>query len=214
MLVNNDGVHGMKLHLGCGSITPDSWTNVDYSAGARVAKIPGWRIANKRLRFFSTDWDEHVIVHDLRKALPWKDASVSCIYSSHTLEHLTKAEGRHLLRECFRVLAQGGRIRIVVPDLSAIIARYAKGSLDADDFVDELGVRFERSGAFFGDLLRFSISFPHQCMYDEKTLLRALTEAGFAAEGREAYDSDIPGVADVEIRERVIDSVIAEGVKV
>jgi predicted SAM-dependent methyltransferase len=175
--------------------------------------MPGWRLLNRRFRVFSTDWSERVVIHDLRKKLPWDDESISAIYSSHTLEHLTKSEGHQLMRECYRVLSEGSRIRIVVPDLADIVARYTAGSLAADDFVHELGVGSERSGSLLRDFAKYSISFPHQCMYDTESLVRLLTEVGFTAERRKPYDTDIPDVADVELEERVVDAVIVEGAK-
>src|SRR5262245_9201104 len=36
----------LKVNLGCGSRTPTGWINVDYSMGARFAKIPLWAALN------------------------------------------------------------------------------------------------------------------------------------------------------------------------
>jgi predicted SAM-dependent methyltransferase len=56
--------------------------------------------------------------------LPFPDGSAAAIYASHVLEHLYFEEGRQLIRESFRVLSGGGLLRIVVPDLNAIVREY------------------------------------------------------------------------------------------
>lgn len=49
-------------------------------------------------------------------SLPFEDGKFSHIYSEHFLEHLFLDESLEILRECYRVLAPGGFIRLVVPD--------------------------------------------------------------------------------------------------
>ncbi len=65
-----------------------------------------------------------VIKHDLRRGLPFPDASFDVAYGSHVLEHLEPGAAAQLLRECHRVLKPGGIARIVVPDLEAIARLY------------------------------------------------------------------------------------------
>jgi predicted SAM-dependent methyltransferase len=69
-------------------------------------------------------WDSTIFIHDIRKSLPFPDGSAAAIYASHVLEHLYFEEGRQLIRESFRVLSGGGLLRIVVPDLNAIVREY------------------------------------------------------------------------------------------
>jgi len=45
---------------------------------------------------------------DLRRGMPFPDASVAKVYSSHFLEHLTFREGQRFLDECLRTLVPGG----------------------------------------------------------------------------------------------------------
>jgi len=132
----------VKLNLGCGTHVVPGWINVDYAAGARLLRLPGFRRLNRRLGLFKGDWPSGIVLHDLRRPLPWDSGSVDIIYSSHTLEHLSRDEGIRLLAECYRVLRPGGIIRIVVPDLAHIVRRYASGQLPADRFVEELGVLY------------------------------------------------------------------------
>lgn len=85
-----------RLNLGCGSVYLPEWTNVEF-------KSP----------------DSSVIEHDLREPLPFRDSSFQVVYHSHVLEHLEPLEAAQLLEECHRVLAPGGILRMVVPDLES-----------------------------------------------------------------------------------------------
>jgi len=150
-----------KLNLGCGEQTPRQWINVDYSLGARISKLPLFGLINKNLRLFDINWNPDIVLHDLRKEFPWEDQEVDVIYSSHTLEHLSREEGLHFLRECHRVLKTNGVIRIVVPDLRTIVEDYLKGAIRADTFVEYLGVLQEPG---LKGLLAPLNHVPHKCL--------------------------------------------------
>jgi len=200
---------GLRLHLGCGPVTPTGWVNVDYFIGARLARIP---LLGSLLRRLTTiEWSARITIHDLRRPFPWADASASAIYSAHTLEHLTRAEGSHFLRECRRVLQPGGVLRIAVPDLRAIVDAYTKGHIPAVDFLDRLGVSTDVPGEErWKRLLAPFVRFPHRCMYDAEGLLAALRDAGFDARPHAPFVSRIPDVRDVEDTTRAEDSLIVE----
>jgi len=83
-----------RLNLGCGDVFLPGWRNLDF-----VARPP------------------HVVRHDLRETLPLPAGSCGVVYHSHVLEHFDPAEADRFLAECHRVLAPGGVLRVVVPDL-------------------------------------------------------------------------------------------------
>lgn len=203
----------MKLNLGCGENVPSGWVNVDYSLGARLTKIPFFGAVNRKIKLFNIDWDERIVLHDLRRPFPWAEASADVVYSSHTLEHLRKEEGRAFLAECHRVLRPAGIIRIVVPDLEALVRAYTEGRTPADDFVSGLGVLYDTSMNPLKTRLYPLIQFPHKCMYDTRRLLQILSELGFEAAPREAFDSDIDDIEQIEIASRTEGAVIVEGRK-
>ena len=89
------------LNLGCGHRFHPEWENVDFSSAA-----PGVR------------------TYDLRKGIPFPEASFNVVYHSHVLEHFPKGTALGFLRECHRVLKPGGVIRVVVPDLERIALLY------------------------------------------------------------------------------------------
>ena len=136
------GVPDAKVNLGCGSHIHPDWVNVDM-----VARSPG------------------VITHNLRERLPFEDASFGVVYHSHVLEHFKRAHATVFMRECFRVLAPGGVIRVAVPNLEVIARLYLQyleqastGDIQADqryewmthELLDQL-VRDEGGG----DMLKF-----------------------------------------------------------
>lgn len=90
------------LNVGCGSCFSPEWTNVDLAPARGVQAC------------------------DIRRPLPFPDASFDATYSSHVLEHLTPAAGRAFLGEQFRVLKPGGVCRVVVPDLERICREYLR----------------------------------------------------------------------------------------
>jgi predicted SAM-dependent methyltransferase len=202
----------MRLNLGCGSHIAEGWTNVDNALGARLAKLPFFRVLNRRIGLVRLDWDERIVIHDLRTQFPWNDETVDAIYSSHTLEHLTRSEGRHFLRECHRVLKDSGVIRIVVPDLAHFVATYTSGKRRADDFVEDLGVLPTREKGVRGLLAPF-IQFPHRCMYDAPTLLAIFELMDFDAMEMEPFSSALDDIHQVESAIRLKSSIIVEARK-
>jgi len=203
----------MKLNLGCGSQVLDGWINVDYSKGALFTKMPFFRALNKKLRLFDLDWNENIYFHDLTKAFPWADSTIDIVYSSHTLEHFSRNDGRRFIAECHRVLRKDGILRIVVPDLRHIVIEYIEGRIHADDFVEKLGVLYGNSKNVLKNRLASFIQFPHKCMYDTLTLLKILSETSFEAAIRTAFNSDISDIQLFELQERTENAAIVEGRK-
>lgn len=203
----------MRLNLGCGSVTPAGWQNVDYAIGARAARWPVLGPIVRKVGLFTLPWDPRITIHDLTRPFPWRDNSADAIYSSHTLEHLDRAQGEAFLGQCARVLKPGGVLRIVVPDLAAHVDRYLRGAVQADGFLEDLGVLY---GAGTSGVKRFLAPFyqyPHKCMYDQQTLLSKMRFVGLTSEPRAPFESRIAGLECVELRDRTIAAVIVEGVK-
>lgn len=203
----------MKLNLGCGPQVVSGWCNVDYSLGSRLMQIPFFGTLVKKLKLFNLEWDENIYIHDLTKKFPWADATASVVYSSHTLEHLSKGEGRQFLEECHRVLKKGGLIRIVVPDLRYDVNEYLTGKTQADDFIEKLGVLYSTNSGIIKKLLSPYYQFPHKCMYDNQRLIEILNEIGFKATTKNSLESDIEDIRLIELPKRTENAVVVEGKK-
>jgi SAM-dependent methyltransferase len=201
------------VNLGCGTQTPAGWVNVDYSVGARFAKLPLFSFVNRKLKLFNIDWNPDIVLHDLTKPFPWPDESVDVVYSSHTLEHMTREQGRAFLGECHRVLKRGGVLRIVVPDLAVLVSSYTSGAMTSDTFVENLGVLYEPSRNALKNRLAPFIQYPHRCMYDARTLKNIFEELGFDARPCKGFDSAIDDIREIELEDRTEQAVIIEGLR-
>lgn len=97
------------------------------------------------------------------------------VYCSHALEHLTAADAATALREFARVLAPGGVVMVVVPDLSDI-----RPTLDPV-YENELGA-ITGLDMFYGlqSMVRDNPYMQHLTGFVPATLEQALTAAGFA----------------------------------
>lgn len=95
---------------------PGSAILVNLGCGRRFH--PGWR------NFDIAPCHDSVERFDVRKRLPFGDASVDFVYHSHLLEHLPLDDAHAFLLECHRILKPGGAIRVAVPDLEGICRRY------------------------------------------------------------------------------------------
>ena len=226
-----------KLHLGSWTVAPPTWINIDASWGARLAKHPRLRraVAAARLaptEVLETEWPPDILVHDLRKPLPFPDGYAGAVYGSHVLEHLWLAEAERLLAECFRVLEPGGVLRIVVPDLRAIVQEYLGENpfgtqpndreaelVAADRMVERLSFR-GREPPRGGPLYRLYASLvdlhSHKWMYDFESLALRFRQHGFVDVREMGFEeSRIDGIGEVELRHRVVDEcgICVEGVK-
>ena len=171
-----------KLHLGCGGNLLPGWVNIDAQVQAGVETI------------------------DLRGPLPYSSHSVAAIYSEHFIEHIGRAEGQVLLRECWRVLCPGGRIRLSTPDLRVL----------AEDFLAARTDRWHALGwapptpcqMVNGGMREWG----HTFVYDAPELLLALQEAGYVDIGRWSWrESDHPLLQGLESRPSCRDLIVEAG---
>jgi predicted SAM-dependent methyltransferase len=89
------------LNIGSGDWEHKDWINLDYPS-------EWYEKIQKKHKF---------IPFDIRKdKLPFIDNSVDAIYCSHVIEHIETKHVQNMLSECYRVLRQGGCLRITCPD--------------------------------------------------------------------------------------------------
>ena len=226
----------VRVHLGCGLITPPNWVNIDGSWNAKLAKHRFLRRALHMLHFtesskIQVQWNPNIVIHDLRKPLPFRECSVRAVYSSHVLEHMYFEDGQRLIRECFRVLEDGGILRLVVPDLHAIVREYLgenpfrEPANDSERLppADQLNRRLLMKGQSppSGNLLSRLYSawmdfHSHKWMYDACSLTHHMELAGFVeVRQMELHQSRISGIEQIEDPSRVQrgEGICVEGVK-
>jgi predicted SAM-dependent methyltransferase len=217
----------LKLNLGCGEVRPEGWINTDSSLNANLQRIPVvGTLVNKMFKTVTYN-SSNIVYMNLNK--PWsayKDNSVDIVYASHLFEHLTLVAADLFLKESYRCLKPGGVIRIVVPDLYKICKKYTSdyenGDVNASDFI-MWAINMHREGqygsgiGFFKKQVLEWQGYPHQhkYMYDEKSLGKKMTAAGFKDLNSLEYGVSryIQEIKDVEgDRERYL-SVYLEGKK-
>ena len=159
--------------------------------GSGRQRLPGW---------IGIDVRDAELRANLRWGLPFADGAARFVYSAHFLEHLRRAEAKALLAEIHRVLRKGGVLRLVVPDIGALMAAY--GRLDS--------AFFARRAAFWPDAAQRRTPLEqildyvgagadpaelggHKFGYDFETLKALLQDAGFTAVERSGFNtSDHP----------------------
>ena len=86
------------LQIGAGDSEKDGWLNTDIEPRAKEAFL------------------------DASKPFPLPDQCMHYVHSEHVIEHLTFDGGQVMLKESFRVLDHGGRVRIATPSLVKVVA--------------------------------------------------------------------------------------------
>ncbi|OGM09370.1 hypothetical protein A2Y68_00155 [Candidatus Woesebacteria bacterium RBG_13_46_13] len=202
----------LRIHLGCGTVTPSGWINIDGSLNARFGRMRRLRkllgvIGIIPQKIANIKWNKSIIIHDVRKRLPFRDNSVVAIYSSHLLEHLYLDDADRLLIDCHRILIKGGILRLMVPDLRKQVLSYLGETKEeeipaADSMMNKMRLRTptRRSGNIFYQILLSLQDFhTHKWMYDEDSLRHHLLKAGFKnILKKKRLSSRIDGISKVE----------------
>ncbi|HSV36432.1 MAG TPA: methyltransferase domain-containing protein [Ramlibacter sp.] len=159
------------LDLGCGRNTHSDFINLDYL------------------------WSPGVdLCWDIVQPLPLRDASLQGIFSEHCLEHFSLPTAVTILRECRRILAPGGTLRVVVPDGEAYMRTYCR-HLDGDTSQSFPFAQQDQLGDLSSPILSLNRVFyqdrdspyGHRFMYDFHVLDLPLRRAGFDSVCKQAY---------------------------
>ena len=189
------------VQYGCGLKACRGWLNYDASPTVRLQRLPLVGAVMPGPKF-----DREVLFGDVRGKLPHADSSVDYLYCSHVIEHLTLEDAGKAIRESFRVLKPGGAFRMCLPDLRLIATKFVEsdGEDAAHAFMKstQLGVPARERG-LMGVIRPIIGNSKHMWMWDEMSLTKALTDAGFTGIRRAGYrDSGIPEFDSVEREDR------------
>jgi predicted SAM-dependent methyltransferase len=150
-----------KLHVGAASNILEGWLNSDLKPRS-----------------------EDVVLLDVSEPFPFEPDSFDYVFSEHLIEHLGYDTGKFMLRECFRVMRSGGRIRIATPDTERLVALLSPDrdptqmeyiEWISDKFFPEYG-KPNRASIVVNNAFR---SWGHQFLYDRETLKDVLEKTGF-----------------------------------
>lgn len=128
---------------------------------------------------------------DLAQGLPFPDNSVSLIYTSHLLEHLSFWEIELLLRDCLRALKPGGRLSICVPNARLYVEAYFNGTIFPPPGRQyEPGISDTNSAIDKMNYIAYMRGH-HKYMFDEENLVKLLAQCGFAAPRLRDFDPQV-----------------------
>ncbi len=211
-----------RVNVGCGQTATEGWYNYDNSMSIRLSKHRFLVLTLNKLGLLGESQKQFVLyaaVHgirwaDVRRHIPMNDNSVAVLYASHVVEHLDPEETRGLLQEAKRVLAPGGIIRVVVPDLKKLVDSYIVEG-DADSFLEKTLLARPRAHTAL-DKLKHAIAGDrhHLWMYDGPSMIRLLSRMGFREpQILEPGSTSIPDPVGLNLYERAEESVYVEACK-
>jgi predicted SAM-dependent methyltransferase len=157
--------------------------------GASYCLLPGW--LNTDFILESSD----VVYLDATRPFPFADNTFDYVMGEHMIEHIDYAGAEAMLRECYRVLKPGGRIRLATPDLQVLAGLCAPVQNTAQttyvNFAAERALpEVTACKAVFVVNNAFR-NYGHQFLYDPETLRHNLASHGF-----EDLRNYKPGVSD------------------
>lgn len=190
-----------KLHIGCGEKIINGWLNADF--------FP---------------WSPTVLHLDATKRFPMGDQQFDYVFSEHMIEHIPYPQGFLMLSECYRILREGGTIRMTTPNLAFLIDLYNDDKSDAQNeyinFATDGFVKYAPCADSTFVINNFVRDWGHQFIYDEKTLRAAMERAGFKkVTRRELNESDVVALRGLEDTNRMperflkLESFTLEGTK-
>lgn len=148
-----------SMHFGCGARATPGWINID------AFDQPGLTIR----------WD-------VRDRLPCPDGVAKRIYTEHMLEHLEFDDAQRFIRELYRLLASGGRIRIGVPDAGRYLRAYSCNDRQFFETLSHIGSPVQPLDTPIKVINQmFRMGGAHRFAWDFETLAAELQTAGFTA---------------------------------
>ncbi len=145
--------------------------------GSNISNIDGW---------LATDLvptTKNCIMLDATKRFPFNNNTFDYVYSEHMIEHISWEQGQFMLKECFRILKPGGKIRIATPDMEKYLNLYFNELKPEDQKIIQFctdrfikGISEYKPSFVINTIFR---NWRHQFLYDRDLLELAFFKAGF-----------------------------------
>jgi len=194
------------VHYGAGYCAPEGWLNFDASPTLRLERLP---ILGRFIQKNAARFPRNLLPGDIITGLPVPPGSADCVYCSHILEHLSRADCHTALKNTFDLLKPGGVFRLVLPDTYRLAAAYVRAFRAGDPgavhrFMHDLGMGEEiRPRGLKGLLVSRLGNVRHRWMWDVPSMTEALFAIGFANIRACSFgDSEDPAFRAVEDRTR------------
>lgn len=151
---------------------------------------------------------------DASKPFTIDDSTFDRIYSEHMIEHVSFQDSYKFLKECFRILRPGSKIRIATPDLERYIELFNNDSDPmkekyiqwiSSNWLEKGGIPF-KNPSFVLNLVMHA--WGHLFIFDFDTFKAVLEEIGFKNVSRHSYkESDDIHFQNIETHGDVIGNV-------
>ena len=188
----------LLVNIGCGFAGRDGWVNIDCFNAGQVNCL-----------------------FDVRRSLPFPDHSVKAIFTEHFFEHLDYLEEVPIfLNECYRVLQQGGVIRIIVPDAEPYLKSYVER--DWEKLKQLRPLKHDLTDSWFG--FRYNTQMElvnvvfrqyeeHKFAYDYETLEFLLKRVNFSSVIRQSFNRSASSEVCIDEKKRASESLYVEAIK-
>jgi SAM-dependent methyltransferase len=167
---------------------------VKLHIGAGNHPLPGW--VNSDLNPCHPD----ILRLDATLPMPFPPAHFDHIFSEHMIEHVPYAGGVAMLRECYRILKPGGKVRISAPDLDFLVrltTSWPRLTWTELNYVQWQCSHFPGMPVCAATVLNNSIRrWGHEFIYSPSLLGDAMAACGFV----EITRWDVPNSDDSELR--------------
>ena len=167
----------VKINLGSGHWKLEDWVNVDIDAGSQPD-----------------------VCADLAGGLPFTSGVAKLMHTEDFIDQLQLENAAAFLSECHRILAPGGVLRVLTPDMRKLAQLY----LDDPEQLRTLWNRFvgvplsvDTAGEVFNLGMRFA---GHTFLYDEETFKALASRCGFDARRVEYRQSEVPELRGLDLR--------------
>jgi len=172
-----------KLQIGSGEFSNPGWLNTDIEPRKGQAYL------------------------DASKRFPLPDSSFQLVSSEQVVEHLSGEQGLSMMKESFRILVRGGKVRVATPNLLKLVdllrddktpeqMAYVRAKIDWHHWTmtsDPANVIVNLEMYEFG----------HRFVYTPRTLRSTMKAAGFTQiQQKESGESDDPALKGIEVRSR------------
>ena len=167
----------IKINLGSGHWKLEGWVNVDIDAES-----------------------EPDVCANLAGGLPFASGIAGLMHTEDFIDQLELEKAKEFLDECHRILAPGGVLRVLTPDMQKLAYLYLNEPDKLEDlWKNNVGVplSLDTAGEIFNIGMRFA---GHTFLYDARTFMALASRCGFEARRVSFQESEIPELRGLDLR--------------
>jgi predicted SAM-dependent methyltransferase len=167
----------VKINLGSGHWKFEGWVNVDIDLDSQPD-----------------------VCANLSGGLPFANGVAALMHTEDFIDQLELENAAEFLHECHRILAPGGVLRVLTPDMQKLAHLYLNDPLRLKSMWKEfVGVPLELDTA--GEIFNIGMRFAgHTFLYDAETFTALSSSCGFDARRVEYQQSEVTELCGLDLR--------------